>query len=347
MRSSRKQPSFAPGKRPSVRPPAANDKPVSTSERHPKFAELQRRFPRHLTFTREGRFFVLVVVGVGAAAVNTGNNLIYLVLGLMLSLIIVSGVLSDLVLIGLQVTLRFPEHARVGQPCEIEVHCHNKKRRLNSYTLEMEVVADDGNSSVVHAMVIRPKERIVEIARMTPKSRGLWHFGPVRVSTGFPFALFTKTRIRSHPGHVVVYPKRVQVARAHSRFEANPDAQSSELDGQSTDTLYLREYRDGDEIRRIHFRKSAARGTLVTRSMSREVEREVETLLEDMSPRNVVDFEAHVSEVASTLYEAEHQGRGFVLACESGQRFEGSSRREYHEAYRFLALVQRPSSLAS
>jgi hypothetical protein len=49
---------------------------------------------RSLRFTKEGLSFVLFSLAVGVAAVNTGNNLLYLILAMMLSLIIVSGILS-------------------------------------------------------------------------------------------------------------------------------------------------------------------------------------------------------------------------------------------------------------
>ena len=47
------------------------------------------RPPRRLKFTREGKFFVGITLGVGFAAINTGNNLLYLLLGMLLALIIV------------------------------------------------------------------------------------------------------------------------------------------------------------------------------------------------------------------------------------------------------------------
>ncbi len=57
-----------------------------------------RRFrsPRRLKFTREGKFFVGITLGVGFAAINTGNNLLYLLLGMLLALIVVSGVMSEI-----------------------------------------------------------------------------------------------------------------------------------------------------------------------------------------------------------------------------------------------------------
>src|SRR6185437_805019 len=57
---------------------------------------------RPIRFTRFGLFYVLFALAVGAAAINTGNNLLYLVLGLLLGFIIVSGFLSDSCLWGLE-----------------------------------------------------------------------------------------------------------------------------------------------------------------------------------------------------------------------------------------------------
>src|SRR3954453_11132750 len=69
------------------------------------WARLRRRFrpPRRLGFTREGRIIVVLSVGVGFAAINTGNNLLYLLLGWLLSFIIASGILSETTLKSLRV----------------------------------------------------------------------------------------------------------------------------------------------------------------------------------------------------------------------------------------------------
>ena len=74
----------------------------------------RRRANRKFRLTREGRAFLLVTVGVGFAAVNTANNLLYLLLGLLLSLLLVSGVLSDLALWKLRVQRRIPQRLFAG-----------------------------------------------------------------------------------------------------------------------------------------------------------------------------------------------------------------------------------------
>src|ERR1041384_4290983 len=66
------------------------------------------RPPRRLSFTREGRIIVILSVGVGFAAINTGNNLLYLLLGWLLSFIIASGILSEMTLKRLTVERRPP-----------------------------------------------------------------------------------------------------------------------------------------------------------------------------------------------------------------------------------------------
>ena len=50
---------------------------------------------RSLDLTPEGIRFLLLTLGVGAGAVNTGYNLLYLFFAMMLSLIIISGILSE------------------------------------------------------------------------------------------------------------------------------------------------------------------------------------------------------------------------------------------------------------
>ena len=92
----------------------------------------RRRSRRKFRLTREGRAFLFVTIGVGFAAVNTANNLLYLVLGLLLSLLLVSGVLSDLALWKLRITRKLPARMFAGTRSLIEVAALNDKRWLAS-----------------------------------------------------------------------------------------------------------------------------------------------------------------------------------------------------------------------
>ncbi|HKQ70191.1 MAG TPA: hypothetical protein VJT73_12670, partial [Polyangiaceae bacterium] len=96
------------------------------------------RPPRKLKFTREGKYFLGITLGVGFAAINTGNNLLYLLLGMLLSLIVLSGVMSELSLRDLNVVRRLPTRAQVGRAHLVEIEVFNRKKRTPSYAIEVE-----------------------------------------------------------------------------------------------------------------------------------------------------------------------------------------------------------------
>jgi len=96
------------------------------------------RPPRRLKLTREGKFFILITFGVGFVGILTANNLLYVLLGILLSLIIVSGLLSEASLRGLRVTRKLPLRAQVGRPHLVEIEVHNDKKSMPSYAIEVE-----------------------------------------------------------------------------------------------------------------------------------------------------------------------------------------------------------------
>src|SRR5262249_38119659 len=66
--------------------------------------------------TRDGWWCLFVVIGLGVAAINTGNNLLYLLVSLLLALIIVSGMLSELAMRGVELVGVAPDELHAGEP---------------------------------------------------------------------------------------------------------------------------------------------------------------------------------------------------------------------------------------
>ncbi len=87
--------------------------------------------------TRAGIAYVLVSLVIGIAALNTGNNLLYIVVAAMLAAIIVSGYVSALVLRHLELDIRLPEHVFAGRPVMGRIILRNPRRSLPSFSVSV------------------------------------------------------------------------------------------------------------------------------------------------------------------------------------------------------------------
>src|SRR5580704_15688117 len=87
--------------------------------------------------TRAGIVYVLVTLIIGIAALNTGNNLLYIVVAAMLAAILVSGVVSAWVLRWLELDVRLPEHVFAGRPVQGRIVVRNPRRILPSFSVRV------------------------------------------------------------------------------------------------------------------------------------------------------------------------------------------------------------------
>ncbi|MEC7518558.1 MAG: DUF58 domain-containing protein [Myxococcota bacterium] len=281
--------------------------------------------PRRLKFTREGRVFVFVTVGVGAAAVNTGNNLLYLVLGLLLSLIVLSGILSELVLRSVRVGRQLPRRAFAGTPCLVELSLLNLKRRLPSYSVELEDVAgpDDEGGRRVWFLKVGPGETQLRAYSRTPARRGWLRLTQLRVRTRYPFGLFEKWRVIDVEDALLVFPKVDDAPSiAQVRAETGPDAPSRRL-GPGAEVAGLRDYVAGDDARSIHWRRSASLGRVVVRERQRDEARKLTLVVDEGRPADASEgwdeaFEALVSRTARRAADALERGAAVEIVSRSG-----------------------------
>jgi uncharacterized protein (DUF58 family) len=91
----------------------------------------------HYEVTKVGVVYVLVTLVIGIAALNTGNNLLYIVVAAMLAAILVSGVVSAMVLRGLELEVTLPEHVFAGRPVVGKISLHNSRRFLPSFSIRV------------------------------------------------------------------------------------------------------------------------------------------------------------------------------------------------------------------
>src|SRR5271163_1991855 len=87
--------------------------------------------------TREGMVYLGVVGILILASVNTGNNLLFMILACSLAGIVMSGVLSRAVLVGAEMKFDMPEHVFAEQPVMAELELRNGKEFWPSFSLRV------------------------------------------------------------------------------------------------------------------------------------------------------------------------------------------------------------------
>jgi uncharacterized protein (DUF58 family) len=87
--------------------------------------------------TRTGGVYVVSTVLIAIAALNTGNNLLYIIVAAMLAAIIVSGVASAVVLQELELDVLVPEHVFAKTPVLGRIVLRNPRRWLPSFSIQV------------------------------------------------------------------------------------------------------------------------------------------------------------------------------------------------------------------
>jgi uncharacterized protein (DUF58 family) len=216
--------------------------------------------PRTIRPTRDGWWCLGAAVGLGFAAMNTGNNLLYLLASLLLALIVMSGVFSEQSMRRLRLAAVVPDEIYAGRPTLAGARVINRKRWLPSYSVTLEA----GGRRLYLDRLGAGEERLVTWETTLPR-RGRHRLPGLRVTTRFPFGLFVKASRLILDQEVVVFPAVHPLDAERRRALAASGARASRRRGRGHDLYNLREYRPGDDRRTIHWRSSAKAGSLVVR----------------------------------------------------------------------------------
>lgn len=319
--------------------------------------------PRKLRPTRAGWCFFAITFGVGFAALNTGNNLLYLVLSLMLAFLALSGFLSELALRGVRIERRMPSELFARAENRVVLVVRNVQTHGAAWTLVVEdrLARDPAargraarRSRVAgRCFVLRVDPDGIErrAYALVPEHRGFVHLVGFRVSTRFPFALFVKSLEIDDPVTALVYPAVEPLSvppRAGTRADHGETATGIGRDGAQVSAL--REFVEGDSARRIHWRASLRRGELLVGEVEDESDADVEVLLrtridtmragEEPTPLAAARFEERVAWAASEVVAHSDAGLRVTLRTDSHRFPAGAGSAHRARLLSFLATVE-------
>jgi uncharacterized protein (DUF58 family) len=307
---------------------------------------------RSIRLTSEGLRFLLFTVGIGIAAINTGNNLFYLLLAMMLGLVVISGLLSEHCLRRLDFHRHMPDLIMANEPTTVTLSVTNRNRRLPSFSVRLFDVA--GGQNLDRGLFIDhlPAQRSMLLSYpILATSRGRLHLECVRAETLFPFGLFLKRALFKVPAEILVSPPIKPLSlRFVDELVSEGQGLSLPRRGHGTQLYNLRLYQPGDDSRAIHWMTTARTSSLIVRETEAEDQRRITIALSTLAPddQNTL-FEHSVTLVASLLCLLSHKTYPLRVMVDGADSGLGSGSDHLLAMLRLLALCERraPDSLGA
>lgn len=238
--------------------------------------------------TREGVAYIIGIVVVGGAAVNTGNNLMFMVLASLLAGLLISGFLSRLVLGGVEVSLELPEHVFAQRTILAAAELYNSKQMAPSFSISLvseDPAKDKRNSPAnpVPQILDRPVyfpyiphgQTVRQSVELTFPRRGIYRQDALGLRTKFPFGFLQKTRRVKSAIEAVVYPRIQPTEEFYEVLPLVTGELESYQRGRGNDLYAIRGYQFNDSARHVDWKASARTGVLQVKEYAREDERRV------------------------------------------------------------------------
>lgn len=290
-------------------------------------------------FTKIGTTYLITTIILAVAAVNTGNNALYLGVSLMLGSLLLSGMASKGGLKHLHVEIAGMDDVWAGRPAHGMLRVRNDSRLWNvrDVILTSEALAEP----VVIAAL--PRRRTIEVAALFLfTKRGLAHVHAIDSYTRYPFGFFLKKRRVRISSDVVVYPRLLGDDAAHDRFRPLSGEQSvANRPGSGTEIHSFREYVRGDSLRHLHWKKSASLGRWIMKQTDAEAARSVHIVVDPYKPVTVSEesFERMIAEAATFVWHAVQQNFDVTLSMPR-VTLRAREREPAAHLFRALALLE-------
>lgn len=280
------------------------------------------------TFTGLGIFFTFLIAVLAIAALNTGNNLLFLIVSALLVSYLLSGILAKLVLSGLAIGYHFPEQVYATRPTHFLWTLRNEKRWMPSFSLRAETCLEGLNGtshSVTFYFPFLEAERTHSHAvKYKFSRRGVYRIAKVNLMTRFPFGFFQRGRALHPAREVLVYPEVQPIENFMHLLPFLQGERETLIKGQGESLYQIRGYQNGDTFKHIHWRSTAKVGHLMVRDFSQDYENQVCICLDNTQSHE--KFENAVTLAASIASHFHDEGARVQLVTSGGSSSPHGSR---------------------
>jgi uncharacterized protein (DUF58 family) len=254
--------------------------------------------------TRVGLTYILATIILAVAAINTGNNAIYIAVTLMLGCLLLSGLASKGGLKHLSVEIEGIDEAWASKSAHGTLRIRNDSRIWN--VRDVVLVSEALASPVLIPIVRKRSELTVEASFLFPR-RGLAHVSGIDSYTRYPFGFVLKKRRLRAESEVVVYPPILADDAPRQRFRpVLGEEDVAGRPGAGNEIHSFREYVRGDSLRLVHWKKSASLGRWIMKQTEADAARSLHVVVDPYKPRGTSDeeFELMIASASTLVYHA-------------------------------------------
>src|SRR5690348_9923556 len=225
-----------------------------------------------------------------------------------------------------------PHRTQVGASARVVLRLQNVSG-LPTGTLLLE-------DRLPYALGSRPRLVLERLARHQASSvaytvraevRGRYEVGPLVVRLTDPFGLCELTRSFPSVDHLTVIPQVVPLpsVRLAGEYAGTGESRARSVAVHGEDDAATREYRNGDDLRRVHWRSTARVGELMVRREEQRWESRATVLLDTRTGAHrgegpTASFEWAVSAAASIAVHLRHGGYRLRLVTDAGVDIDGN-----------------------
>ncbi|MFC0645944.1 DUF58 domain-containing protein [Cellulomonas phragmiteti] len=177
-----------------------------------------------------------------------------------------------------------PDPVHAGQEAEVRVDIRATDRagraRLAGLRFSEQAAVELSGGRALRARVTRRADHATVRYPVRATQRGRWPLGPLVVTRTDTFGVVRSRTTLGPESQVAVWPTVVALPAPSDVLVGEPDRVALGARTPSTDDANLRDYREGDDLRRVHWRSSARRGAMLVRSDERAGMRPVSVLLD-------------------------------------------------------------------
>ena len=262
----------------------------------------------------------------------------------MLSMIVISGLLSEHCLRRLEFRRHVPDLIIANEPTTLTLSVANRNRHLPSFSLRFFDVVEGQDVDRGLAIHLLPAQSSVLLSYpLLATQRGRIRLEAIRAQTLFPFGLFLKKGRYPTEAHLLVSPP---IKPLNLRFidELISEGQGESIPrrGAGIQLYNLRLYQPGDDSRAIHWMTTARTSQLIVRETEAEDQRRITVILSIVAPDECEPlFERSVTFTASLLSQLTERAYPVRLIVGTEDSELGSGSGHLVAMLRLLALCER------